>query len=528
MNSHKNVITMISVMVFIGLLMFVTVSILTGGGNSIGNLFRYTIPVIAIYGFARPRHAIYMLFLTSPFWDQVKRFMIFDLRLAEFDLALILAVSPILMASIFLRTFFDCAFTPTQENKKTLIAMIVTGILVVLFILVSSSSGGRTSGIRGFGQGVNAGIYFFLIPILPRYFQTRMEYAKLLGILTVVYMIPALWCIKQGIWGLAGYELDYVKYGLSGEIRQLAEKKFRNPGTMQGAAAMSCAASIFLALTLMPVIMKTGKFRLISIFYPQRIILVLLFGTCMYYTYSRTPWSAIVTALICFTCLRVKFLSHLVLVSSIIGMFALYLSAEKIFDEKLLNKWQVALIKKYGGDAGVEQTLVLGTINARMESMANLVNGRDHVLQPFGVKVAKIMGSTHDFQYIKQHDMVTEYVVKFGYIPCFFGFLFGIWIALKVIHLNFRLTPSPELNSARVYASLFVGTQIIGFSHGATLSTFPLNLFIVFLLASSIHHYKLARQIHKLATEEQPVNDPVASAQAPTNRFPSQRPYRTA
>jgi hypothetical protein len=453
--------------------------------------------------------------------------MIFDLRLTEFDLALILAVSPILMAAIFFRTFFDCAFTPTQENKKTLIAMIVTGILVLLFILASSSSGGRTSGIRGFGQGVNAGIYLFLIPILPRYFQTRMEYAKLLGIVTVVYMIPALWCIKQGIFGLADYELDYVKYGLSGEIRQLAEKKFRNPGTMQGAAAMSCMASIFLALTLMPVIMKTGKFRWISIFYPQRIILALLLGTCMYYTYSRTPWFAIVTALICFTCLRVKFVSYFVLVSSIIGMFALYLSAEKIFDERLLNKWQVVMIKKYGGDVGVEQTLVLGTLNARLESMANLVNGRDHVLQPFGVKVAKLMGNDYAFD-IKQHDMVTEYVVKFGYIPCFLVFIFAMWIALKVIHLNFRLTPSPELNSARVYASLFVGIQIIGFSHGATLSTFPLNLFIAFLLASAIYHFRLARQIHQLGMEEQPVNDPVASAQAPTSRFPSHRPYRTA
>jgi hypothetical protein len=527
MNSYKNIITIITVTAFIGFLMFVTVSMLTGGGNSIGNLFRYILPAFAIYGFTRPRQTIYMMFIMSPFWDEIKRFMIFDLRLTEFDLALILVVSPILMTAIFLRTFFDCVFTSTQENKKTLIAMIVTGLVVVAFITASVSIGGKTSGIRGIGLAVNAGIYFFLIPILPRYFQTRMEYAKLLGILTVVYMIPALWCIKQGIWGLSGFELDYVKYGLSGEIRQLNEKTFRNPGTMQGAAAMSCMASIFLALTLMPVIMKTGKFRLISLFYPKRIFLVLLFGMCMYYTYSRAPWFAIVTALICFTCLRVKFLSYLVLVSSIIGIFAIYLSAQKIFDEKLMNKWQVVLIKKYGGDKGVEQTLVLGTLNARFESMANLVNGRDHVWQPFGVKVAKLTGSNYAFN-IKQHDMITEYVVKFGYIPCFFGFLFGIWIALKVIHLNFRLTPSPELNSARVYTSIFIGIQIIGFGHGVTLFTFPLNLFIAFFVASAIYHFKLARQIHKLATEEQPVNDPVASAQAPTSRFPSHRPYRTA
>jgi hypothetical protein len=469
---------------------FVITSILTGGGNSVGNTFRYLIPCFAIYGFAKPKHAIYLLFIISPFLDQIKRFMIFDFRLTEFDLALILATAPILMVAIFLRTSMDCLFHPSKDNRKTLLYMALVGLLVVAFIVASSQAAGKL-GVRGLGVGVNAGIYMLLIPILPHYFTQRSEYAKLLLICTLIYLIPSLWCIKQGIWGLADFEAEYVRYGLSGEIRQLNEKVFRNPGTLQSAAAMSCAASIFLALYLLPVVMKTGKIQLISILMPHRVLLFVVFSSCMYFTYSRTPWVAVIAIIAFYVCLHSRVL---LIGASIIGLTALttlYLSAQWMLDQQIFNKWQAALILKYGGDAGVEQTLVLGTLNGRLESMANLVHGRDDVWQPFGVGIAKFLGSKHAFN-IAQHDMITENIVKFGYIPCSITIIIIAFLGIKFVKMNSILKSSPERNSARVYLAIVLGIQIIGFSHGATLQTYPLNMFIAFFLAAAIYHYRLA------------------------------------
>ena len=498
MNKQKNILSNFFVGIFMLLLVYMMMSILTGGGNSVGNLFRYLIPCFAIYGFAKPKHAIYLLFIISPFLDQIKRFMIFDFSLTEFDIALILTTAPILMAAIFLRTSVDCLFHQSKENRRTLLWMVIVAVLVVLFVL--ANSGGATySGIRGLGHGVNAGIYMLLIPILPRYFTQRSEYAKLLFICTLIYLIPALWCIKQGIWGLADFEDKYVRYGLSGEIRQLNEKVFRNPGTMSGASAMSCAASIFLALYLIPVVMKTGQYKQFAYFMPHRIALFALFGVCMYYTYSRTPWVSVIAVLCFFVCLHSRALLIAASTLGITMLTTLYVSSQWIFDQQILNKWQMVLIRKFGGDAGVEQTLVLGTLNGRLESMANLMHGRDHVWQPFGVPVAKFLGATHRFD-IKQHDIVTEYVYKFGYIPCIIMFITFIGIGLKFSGFNASLRRSAERNSARVYLSLFLGILIMGFSHGAILQTYPLNMFIAFFLSSAIYHFRLALK-HDLAIQ---------------------------
>lgn len=519
MENNKSIITTLLLGIFMIVMMFVITSILTGGGNSLGNLFKYLIPCFALYGFAKPKHAIYLLFIISPFLDQIKRFMIFDFRLTEFDLALILATAPILMAAVFLRTSVDCLFQPSRENRKTLMAMALVGTLVFMFVL-ANSGGAKYSGIRGLGHGVNAGIYMLMIPILPRYFTHRSEYAKLLFLCTLIYLIPALWCIKQGIWGLADFEDKYVRYGLTGEIRQLNEKVFRNPGTMAGANPMACAASIFIALYIMPVVMRTGKLKLVSVIYPHRLILFGVFGTCLYFTYCRTPWVAIIAIAVIFVCLHSKVLFHACAFMGMASLTALYFSAQWIFDQRILNKWQAYLMREFGGNAGVEQTLVLGTLNGRLESMANLVNGKDGVLQPFGMKVAKIFGDTANHELV-QHDIVTEYIVKFGYIPCALGLLFLIYFGIKFVNLNSRIAPSPERTSARVYLALFLGIQIMGFSHGAILQTYPLNMFIAFFLASAIFHYRLAIKNAAVATEVAVSAMQPASTRA---HFPRSRP----
>jgi hypothetical protein len=120
-----------------------------------------------------------------------------------------------------------------------------TGAAALLLVSMT----GANKGFRSLGDSVNAAVYLLLLYTVPALFRTPGDLKKLLKICVVLY-VPAIIYMLVHFFrdGIFDWEMDYVKSGLTGEIRQLMERKFRPFGTMNSAANASTVFGLILAL----------------------------------------------------------------------------------------------------------------------------------------------------------------------------------------------------------------------------------------------------------------------------------------
>ena len=132
---------------------------------------------------------------------------------------------------------------------------------------------------------------------------------------------------------------------------------------------------------------------------------------------------------------------------------------------------QDVLFDEFGATAEMRQSLVLGTLDARLESMASFAtDGR--IWTPLGLKFAK---SNTELKWV--HDILTETLVRIGYIPLAFlviGFLTATVISFKAL---FRIPKGPYRTMVTYFSALAIGMMSGGFSQGAMILFFPINMF---------------------------------------------------
>jgi hypothetical protein len=472
------------------LALVVIVSVLTGYGNSIGKLFQYMIPFALVFPFFDARKSIYLIILLSPFIDLFKRFAILYPSIQESDIGMVLAIPLCLVSGLVLKELADCLFKRGNDGRAFLKQISLVAFMVMASVVATAYAARAEGMMRAIYNAVNTSIYFFLIPILPRYFTSVREVLKFFYFVIGLYLIPAIWCIKQGMYGLAGFEIDYLKSGLTVEYRQLFERVMRNMGTMASASALSSSLALLVAFLLFPYSYKKLKFSLFAPFHPVRLILSVILVVAIYYTYTRTAWFMIVSAILFYWVLKSRTATLLAIIGGVVSMITLYLSAQWIYDQKILNKWQAYLQLKFGGNAAVEQTMVLGTFNGRLESMAGVVSNRGDIWTPFG----NLFGA--DVSRLKNtvaHDIIAETLLKYGYVPLFIGASILIYACYKFLTTNFRLHRCPERDLGRIFFAMAFGLAFSGLSHGAIMSTFPVNLFLAVYLAIAFQMFGLAR-----------------------------------
>jgi hypothetical protein len=490
MNSSKKLVTILVVLCSLILGLIVIVSVLTGQGNSIGMLFQYMIPFALLLPFVDTRKSFFMIILLSPFIDLFKRFAILYPSIRENDIAMVLSIPLCLITGMVIKELSDCLFRRGNDGRAFLKQFLLVAIMVMASV-VATAYAARVGGImRATYNAVNSSIYFFLIPIFPRYFTNLKEVLKFFYFVIGLYLIPAIWCIKQGWFGLAGFEIDYLKSGLTIEYRQLFERVMRNMGTMASASALSSSLALLVAFLQFPYFYKKLKFSLFAPFHPVRLILSVIFVVAIYYTYTRTAWFMIVSAILFYWVVKSRTATLLAIVVGVVSMITLYLSAQWIFDQKILNKWQAYLYLKFGGDVAVEQTMVIGTFNGRLESMAGVVSNRGDIWTPFGNLFGTDLSRMKN---TKAHDIIAEILLKYGYVPLFIVASILIYALYKFLTTNFRLNRCPERDVGRIFFAMAFGLAFSGFSHGAIMSTFPVNLFLAVYLAIAFHMFGLAR-----------------------------------
>lgn len=483
--NNNNIGKLILQFALLAFVLFTISSVFSGGGNVIGNISLVMAIVAFVVGFTNVKFAMILLFVSGAYLDTVKRLMTIDIGFSSLDIAYILILPVLIIAGMMTKLVGAWLIKPDQVDKRQMVSfIIITGLGLMMggAYLLSSDAG-----LRGLGDAANASAYLYLIIIIPIYYKEKKDLYTLMKWLVVVYAPAGLWAIKQACWGIADFELAYLLSGYTNEIRQLDELVFRNMGTMVSAAALSMVASILAASLIIPIKWDSGKIALKVWLNPVRVVFVVIFVLSAYYTYSRTGWVCALIAIMGFALLQKKILAYTFSIFAVCGLFAIYLSADYLYTNKIVIELQDYIFEEIATSDEAKQALVVGTLEGRLESMREFTNN-SNIWTPFGLRMAGL--STNEVLEGDQvHDVFTELLVKMGYIPLSILLLAGIFIFVRILNLNFSFQNRLDANSFRYFFALGGGMMLTGLSQGKMLFIFPTNLFwcLFFGMAFSIY-----------------------------------------
>lgn len=478
------------------LALLVAINVFTSGANVLAQSFRYLTPIALVVGITNPRFAMIVMLLAGAYLDEVKRLMILDTRFSNVDLAFLLGFSPALMGGVVLGILLSWVTGKKSYSRREVwLFLLITVFGVVMgcaYLMIGE-------GMRSLGDAVNVAAYNYLFLAIPMFYQSRKEVIGLLKNAMIIYLPAALWAIKQGEWGLAGFELDYIEAGYSIESRQLGELVFRNMGTMVSAAVLSMIASLMAAALLIPVQWKKERLSFRAWLSPIRWLVIVGYILAAKYTYSRTGWVCGGLAIGAFLVLGSRFLTYGGITSALVALALLYANAGRLEESKVLNRWQDYLFENVAQTDEQKQAMVIGTLAGRLESMAQFTENSE-IWTPFGLKIAH---KTQVTEGLWIHDALTEALVMVGYVPLtilILGVLFVLW---KVLRSFFSMENGPDRLFVRYYLALGGAMLFTGLSHGKSLFVFPTNFFWCMFFSSAYAMYLLHQRSSAVAIAPQ-------------------------
>jgi hypothetical protein len=471
--------------------LWVAFDIFTSGSNAIARFYMYVMIVAGVYGLLNARRAFYVLLFLTGYLDFFKRFMIFDSGLSRLDLYYVLGIAPATLAGItgnILYQYFTGRLPGRPGLNKLIIGVLIACGLSLAMALVSSKGG-----FRSIGDSVNASIYFLLLFIVPVLFRTPHDLRRLLRTLVILY-IPAVGYMLVHFWrGIFDWEMEYLKSGLTIEIRQLMERTIRPFGTMNSAANASMVFAGIWALCWSRMwrspAEKTGHKSPLNI----RYLLIPALAVAMYATLSRAGWVFAVVALGTMPLLRSRAATLFGYTAVITAMVTVVLAAPYLLKHRILNEISNQLFEEGSGERW-QQTINISTLNDRLAGFAALATSPVG-WTPFGARMSGNESAVRNA--VPSHDVFTDLLMSYGFVPIIVVGLILLWLLWKLHSMIFRekepLARSIAVSSMAIALATCSGATV----NGAQFLTYPVNAFIWFHFAVvvSIYIYTREREI---------------------------------
>lgn len=502
--------------------LWVAFDIFTSGGNAVARSYMYLMGAGGIYGLLNPRRAFYVLLFLTAYLDYFKRLMIFDSALSRMDLYFVLGIAPCTLVGIAVSVLYQHFMGRSESRPGLLRLMFFTFAGATTLLLISMT--GANKGFRSLGDSVNAAVYLLLLFTVPALFRTPGELKKLLKICVVLY-VPAIIYMLVHFFrdSIFDWEMDYVKSGLTGEIRQLMERKFRPFGTMNSAANASTVFGLILAL----IVSGIWKYRSLPPYDRQsnpivRFLLVVPIGLAMYATFSRMGWVSCVVSIVAVWFFKRRALTLLGYSLAATAAVATVLASPYLLRYKVLNKISEDLIDNQGSDEWT-QTANISTLNDRLEGFNALVTN-PKVWTPLGLRFSPYNEQSVISQ-VRSHDLFTDTLLRYGYLPILLGLVFGGILLARLHRFIFDQPPGLSRDMAATCLAAALTITAGGLVNGAQLSTYPVNFFIWLMfsvVASLMMHAKEQEALAPLPEKDSPPEPSWRDIQKIAGRRPQQ------
>ncbi|MDZ4289636.1 MAG: hypothetical protein U0984_16845 [Prosthecobacter sp.] len=480
------------------LMLYVAASILLSNGNTMGSLFYYMLIGGGIFGMLAPKKAFFLFMLQCACLDFAKRLMILGGSVSHTDLYFVLGIAPITVTGICAGLVMRVYFGKMRAGFDDFVRLAIAGVIMAIGAFLGFRGGG---GLAGMMKTVAEGYFYsILIFVMPLLFPTAQDVRKLWGFILLLFTPVAVYGICQQLFGYQEFEIDYLKTGLSIEIKQLVADRVRAFGTLNSPTSLSLICGELAAMALLLVALgrrdkRLGLFAIAGIGFAAifiggwlastvRIgILVVPVALVAYVLFRSARWTVAFYA-ICF-----------------VGFAALVASSSYLLMN--VETWTMKIHEWTGNNDYMANMLDANTYKDRLMGFVNVL-GNPSAYSLFG------LGEGQQFGDFYNHDPLSSALVKFGTVPVGFAIL-AVIPALVYLHRSAMIIKDPGARHLAIAClAVAAGSVAVSMIGGNLIATFPGNAFLAMPIGMVIALRKSDRGI-ATKTDRKKLPDPAAA-----------------
>ena len=460
--------------------LYVVISVLLGRGNSLAHLCYYLLIGGVVLGLLAPRPAFFAWILACGYSDLLKRLMIAFGEVHKKDLYNVLGVAPSCFGAIVLSITFG-GLTGSYTIRMKQWVLLLGGIIWALAtgVIYAREAGSLADGIQGIANGGLYSLMLFTVPIL---FPRNEDVMRVLRFCLWAYLPVALYGIAQRAFGFQKFEVDYLRTGLSIEMKQLFTGGVRAFSTLNSPTALGAISAIMIVVTWSlanirlpaPYKVKTWLGRSVTLF------MLLCYAGSLVASTARSDVVIIGVGIVSMWC----FLDH----QRTRGFYFLGISSFVIlvFVSPFLLDHLEQLMAWMGSGTDANslagQLTMVGSYSDRLYGFAHVLRN-PAVWSPFG----RWDGNWDTLpEHLYHHDIVSMLLLRFGVVPL--GCVLFL-MAIFLVKLHRKLLMLDDMRAKRLVAmSLGISSALVLMSalSGSVLSVFPVNSFFWMFLSIAI------------------------------------------
>ena len=347
--------------------------------------------------------------------------------------------------------------------------LLVVGVLLMLGAgaLAASQEGGSLNAVL---QGIaNNGLYTLLLFVVPVLLKNKRDVAAVWRCLVITYLPVAIYGVVQQINGFTDFEVEYLRTGLSIEIKQLFAGEVRAFSTLNSPTSLSIVCAALAVLSLILGFSRRDPGSPVRMSRTLSVICFAIYITGLIASTSRSAFLMLPIGLIGAKCFAMPGRTR-VFYSVVISGFLLLIASSGWLINNLQQVNDMAL-SLGGPGVFISRMLVVGTYWDRLSGFSTvLTNPKAWSFFGYG----KAEDGTGMYYY---HDPISAIIMQYGVIVLILVFVILV-LMLRWFH---RQAWGMESNEDRRFASalIAVGFSILMVSilSGSVMAVFPVNIF---------------------------------------------------
>jgi hypothetical protein len=501
-----------SVLVVLGaslLMLYIAASVLLDHGNTMGKMFFYMLIAGGVLGLLAPRPAFFLFLIQCACLDFAKRLMIIAGSVSHTDLYYVLGIAPVTVTGITLGLVIRVFFGQLRAGMPDLIRLVLAGCIMAVGALAGYRGGGGLSNMmKTVAEGYFYSVLIFVIPLL---FPTAMDVRKVWKFTLVLFTPVAIYGICQQMFGYQEFEIDYLKTGLSIEIKQLVMNRVRAFSTLNSPTSLSLICGELAAIALLLVGLRRHDRRLGLHAIAGLAFAAVFIGGWLAST-VRVGILVVPVALLAAALFRSP---RLTIAFYAVGMAAFAaLIASSSYMLANIETWTMKLHEWTGANEFMANMLDANTYKDRLMGFANVL-GNPAAYSLFGLGEDQIHGDFYN------HDPLSTSLVKYGAVPLAGALVLGV-AGLVYLHrsvLTIR-EAGPRLLATHCLA-VAAGSVAVSMIGGNLIATFPGNAFLAMPLGMVIALRRHDRALTLQEAEERlPAPVPPPWSRQPNQMYP--------
>ena len=496
-----------SAFLFIAMLMlgglYAVASVVLTDGNSIGQMCQYLMVGGFLLCLMAPRLGFFIWIVFCGYNDLLKRFLVVGGRISHEDLKFVLGITPAMFGGVVAALVFSGLMGSRRIVGREWVLLLI-GIFLMLLAGVLAATQAH-AGLDGVLQGIaNNGLYSLLLFVVPLLMKDRSSLVSLWKCLVLAWLPVSAYGLYQQVNGFADFEIEYLRSGLSIEIKQLYTNEVRAFSTLNSPTALSIIAAVLAVSSLLLGFMYRGKGGRPVIGRTLAIICFLVHTAGIIASTGRSALLILPTALLgtwCFASHRRTKLFYTVVTVSFLLLVAS--SGWLINNLEELNERSLSL-----GAPGAffSRMLVVGTYWDRLSGFSNVLMN-PHAWSLFGYGSAE--DGTGMYYY---HDPISEILMRYGAVTLIVVMSALIFMLNWFHQQAWRLEARADRQFASSMISMAFSILLVSAVSGSVMTVFPVNVF--FWLTCSA--------VLSLARRHAPESQPAPSQERPP---PQSHPY---